>query len=1688
MAVNPAATGPAGPAFEAKVGATFLTLLLTRGTPLGLGSGTLRTVHLQAAHLNNGWQTDDILLEAMDATGEPAKAALQVKRTFSISISDEECVKTLRGALADFRNSKQFDQTRDIIALVTSSLSAKLARGLRTLLDCARASLSAKDMARRLAIPNYLGKPALGYLETIREILAGAENGAPTDDELWRFLSRFHVVDLDLNEADANGLAETFMRSLLMLTLPDSDANTADATWKELITLALSDAGRATSYTREKLPEHILKRHAKPTGFSNGVGLLLEHTRIVVAGIRTTIADKVSIPRRELLGELCDSIGEVPLIFVTGEAGSGKSVLVKAAFLATTPGVIGFAFRAVSLAGTHINDVLDRFGLTLSQLQAQTAVHERKLLWIESLEQLLEKPPEQRAAFLDLLRGLKSDPKWHLVITCRTYSAETVRAAFFNEAGVSPGNIEVGNLSDAELDDVAVDFPSLERPLLSPTLRRLLKNPFFLDMAARMDWSATDPLPSNERAFREKVWRDIVRRVDEDLELGLPNLRERTLEEVALSRAKALEPFVAAADLDARALARLVRDSILETPESGSNLYAPAHDVFEDWALMRWLNDEFGRNGRQLDSLVNALGTHPALRRAFRKWLTESLNADQTTTDSLVLALIQNVSVGARWREDTMVGVLQSADARGFLRRNAKLLLDNDASLLRQVIHILRVACRAAIPRRLFGVTSEGEFFLPKGNGWIGAGELMAEANPLFTEADLPLIVGFLEDWMLLTKYGVQYPKGSRSIAKVAWYWFLRIPWRSPVSKGKERLLRVLLTIPIAAEPDLTKMAELALDNRPRSRADDTILKLIFNHFASAAVFRDLPDLAFRAAERVLGLDRTLEEIVADRSDYDMEAVSYAFGLGKRSSMDDFPASAYHGPYLQMLWHHPNRGVDFILRLINRACEAYGHPNNRYAYIEPPGTIKIQLPGGEWREQFANGRLWGAYRGMGVIPHCFESALMALEHWLLEKAKRGDPELEAVLVDLLRRSNNVGITAVVASVAVAHPTQAGEAAYSLLTCRLLLRADHDRSVQESFHIAQWGGLRLGSIDWEKGIYEKEREESSRLAHRRNNLEYVAVVLQMTEKFQQRVWSLIDAYRAELPPESEQDHETKVWRLQLHRIDTRRFVEAGRTDDGRILIGSVEPESDLQKFIQDESPRFAALDSAMTLLTWGQSVFASRAPNSEKWREQLAAAESLVTSGYGSGTEDVPATGGPAYVAAVCIRDHWGEMSPKQQNWCARTVCNAVEADADLTDHLHVVAQNPMEGSRPAAFILSVLFDKALPPATQTRLLPTLAKAVMHAVGETASYAVQGIGRFLWPSDRALALTCLQALVTSAVEKHYFSEIQLQRTFLERESDEAFETKLRSEMREFIINRRAADEEQIVTLDLGRWPGRTVAKHLFSIVTQQPNDPLAQQLMCRCIASLPLIWEANQRAHRVDPLNRSEERYDPQFEHDLVDAACRFLLQLTPDKALTLLASVFEATPRFPDKAADVVTWLILHQGDRAPAPTLWVLWQRFADDFATSADAEKIDDEFSEEAKLLRELFLGVNWKEQRDWLPLHGETQRIRALFQRLPPTELGFECYAYYLAKAGTPTLPDAIDEYAAKLREAKIPTLLLNETAIFYLEEILTRLIYGGNSLIRTDSNLRQATLYILDALVAAGSSCAYKLRDDFLTPSH
>jgi hypothetical protein len=85
-------TGGAGPFFERDVAAYWLAQLLLRWIPPILMDTTVIEVSFQTEHL--GWKTDDFLITC-EGAGLRHKLAGQVKRTFTVSAADEECLKAI---------------------------------------------------------------------------------------------------------------------------------------------------------------------------------------------------------------------------------------------------------------------------------------------------------------------------------------------------------------------------------------------------------------------------------------------------------------------------------------------------------------------------------------------------------------------------------------------------------------------------------------------------------------------------------------------------------------------------------------------------------------------------------------------------------------------------------------------------------------------------------------------------------------------------------------------------------------------------------------------------------------------------------------------------------------------------------------------------------------------------------------------------------------------------------------------------------------------------------------------------------------------------------------------------------------------------------------------------------------------------------------------------------------------------------------------------------------------------------------------------------------------------------------------------------------------------------------------------------------------------------------------------------
>ena len=74
-----------------------------------------------------------------------------------------------------------------------------------------------------------------------------------------------------------------------------------------------------------------------------------------------------------------------------------------------------------------------------------------------------------------------------------------------------------------------------------------------------------------------------------------------------------------------------------------------------------------------------------------------------------------------------------------------------------------------------------------------------------------------------------------------------------------------------------------------------------------------------------------------------------------------------------------------------------------------------------------------------------------------------------------------------------------------------------------------------------------------------------------------------------------------------------------------------------------------------------------------WREKLAEARQRAVDG--TDITDV-VRGGPGFVAAVCVRDHWEEMEQEDRDWCVNMLIAEIERDCDSDNDVRFKPRAP----------------------------------------------------------------------------------------------------------------------------------------------------------------------------------------------------------------------------------------------------------------------------------------------------------------------------------------------------------------------------------------------------------------------------
>ena len=231
---SPASTGGAGNIFERHVAAYWLAQLLVRSIPPIFLESSVVEVSFQTERL--GWNTDDFLIVCEQA-GEQRKLAGQVKRRFTMSSSDEECVKAVTDFWLDYKNGAIFNPAYDCFILVTLRGTNVLLEHFVGILDCARACSTSTEFEGRLQTPGLLRQTAITYYQELLTIIGKVEGRPMGPPDLWAFLRVLHLLSLDLNTSTSQ--TEANIVSLLAHTVSDGDGMAAaTSSWAALLKLA----------------------------------------------------------------------------------------------------------------------------------------------------------------------------------------------------------------------------------------------------------------------------------------------------------------------------------------------------------------------------------------------------------------------------------------------------------------------------------------------------------------------------------------------------------------------------------------------------------------------------------------------------------------------------------------------------------------------------------------------------------------------------------------------------------------------------------------------------------------------------------------------------------------------------------------------------------------------------------------------------------------------------------------------------------------------------------------------------------------------------------------------------------------------------------------------------------------------------------------------------------------------------------------------------------------------------------------------------------------------------------------------------------------------------------------------------------------------------------------------------------
>jgi len=1352
------------------------------------------------------------------------------------------------------------------------------------------------------------------------------------------------------------------------------------------------------------------------------------------------------------------------VLVLSGDGGTGKTAIVKE-LLSPCQSCISYVFKANEFNVSSLHEFFNKWGdVTLLDFLNE---HQNVpgLVVIDSAERLSD--IDDLSPFYELFEALLKS-KWYVIFTTRNRYYSDLMYLLNERFKCNPSRIEIPLLDADELQRI-----SREHEFALPSnckLIDLIRTPYYLQ--AYLDNYQDIGCNQDYKGFFEYLWMQKVMRSQSKRD-GMHILRSDCMLQIVKNKADSGCFYIDPNSYDKKAIELLNADEVLGYDES-ILCYFIAHDVIEELALRKLLDKEYALKSN-IEGFFESIGSSLTIRRAFRAWLLDKIESEPEQVRLLIDATLSQSSLSAYWRDESFISILTSTKANEFFNSIETKLTENDFELMYRLTFLLRTACKeydSTVASRLMNNNPSEDylkyvFTQPKGQGWDFT------INFIFKHRESlknwRTIVPLLQDWTRKHRQG----STTSSVGKIALYKYEEL-MSDDHSRYSERdiedqLINVILNSAGEIKDELTGYFESVLnpDGPRRDKLVETLLKSLID---SAETVKALPLFVEKLAW-LYWVAQPRDK--ADDYGYRGYEIETDFGLSSFCEHSYHPESAFQTPVYYMLRFQPIRTIDFLIKLTNHSVETYTK-SDRGKYGE---DIILLIEGTEYK-QHIDCLLWNLYRGASGGPELMQSIHMALEKWLLELAEEDDGRLiEAICIDILKKSVSASITSVIVSIILAHPRKTFNIAALLFKTPDLFIYDTRRFVADQTIRSLYS---IGYGYDGKDYLRDERLKTCEDNFRKQSLEHVALNYQLISYddeaiFEQRrstVWGILDEHYAKLPPEQDQDEFHRTWRTYLARMDSRKMEIVIESQEGNKTVISLNPAID-SKLKEHNEKILSALDEQnrfMSLKMWAESRFRHEQEtylkydqyNSDSERVMVETKEVLAElQNKGDDTFALFYKNLPAYSCAVLIRDYSDTLSQIDGDFCKDVIMSYVSGFSKNSRAYQIG-----DGSEPAISVLPVLMEKY--PDLCNSIKDILLKMQLHESSITV-FVKRSIQNRLWDirPDDASSILIAYAIMDDGYEKYRRNEYE------KRLSNHSYSS-------------------SYVSID-EFWDTNTELNSRFEknelTFTDIDVEGCNHRTLISTIELLPIkIDDDNVRTYLVSAITTLAKRFyddrnrdDHTRIHRLVDKICPMVLFAERLDALSYITPFIKHF-QFSADSYQLFSQLITVE-DRYPHyENFWYIWDLF---FKKISDLSGNIDRNRNASETIKYYLLAHPY-----WNPGATEWHSIKkkeALFFERVVNKMGHASVVLYsiakvLNEVGSQFQTEGVTWLSSMISAHEYNN--LERYTIEYIETFIRRFVVVHKQSVRRDQLMKDKVVCILNFLFEHGSIIGFLLREEIL----